>query len=212
MNDKFLQEKTLFIEGPSGPLEAKLFIPEESFKKIGIICHPHPLYGGNMNNKVVHTLTKTLQEHQLASLRFNFRGVGKSAGSYAGGDGEADDLMGILNWIQNSYPDSTIWLAGFSFGAYIALKVATESFFTAEQLILIAPPVEHFPAMKRFGLPKCPCIVVQGDADEIVDPDSVFKWAHALFPKVTLITIQNAGHFFHGRLIELRKTLLEALP
>jgi alpha/beta superfamily hydrolase len=209
-------EESLFIQGSCGNLEALiqgLEAPTASRndhkpKPIAIICHPHPLYGGSFRNKVVHTLNKTFQELGIATIRFNFRGVGKSEGHYDAGVGEADDLKAVLNWAQRQYPNHPIWLAGFSFGAYIALKVAPE--YLVAQLILAAPPVKNFP-VRQLALPDCPVIVVQGDADEVVPAQMVFDWANSLSPKPTLIRFENASHFFHGRLNELRERLLETI-
>lgn len=208
---KTSDEKAIFIEGDSGPLEALLHIPEQPFTHIGVVCHPHPLYGGTMHNKVVHTAIKAFQEQGLATVRFNFRGIGQSAGSYGAGEGEADDLKSVLAWAQKNYPTNNFWLAGFSFGSYVAMNVGVNSDFPIEQLIMIAPPVENFPAIKELKLPTCPWVIVQGDADEIVDPKCVFQWVHSLTPPPTLITMPGAGHFFHGQLGDLRKRLVEYL-
>lgn len=203
-----IQEKTIFIEGHAGPIETVIEIPSQPFHQVAIICHPHPLYGGSLHNKVVHTLAKTFQELTIATVKFNFRGVGKSAGSYASGEGEADDFICVLEWVKKEYPNHSLWLAGFSFGAYIALKAALH--YPIEQLILVAPSVEHFP-VTTLPLPSCSLIVVQGDADEIVPPQMVFDWVKTLSPVPTLIHMENASHFFHGRLRELKIKLLEVL-
>src|SRR5262249_40631821 len=118
MSNKPLQEQPIFIEGPSGQIEALLYVPSQSFEKIAVMCHPHPLYGGTMHNKVVHMLAKTFQELNAATIKFNFRGVGKSAGHYANGEGEMNDLISVINWMQNEYPHRSLSLAGFSFGTY----------------------------------------------------------------------------------------------
>lgn len=206
--NKSLQEQSIFIEGPCGPIEALLYVPSQPFDKVAVICHPHPLYGGTMNNKVVHILAKTFQELNTATIKFNFRGVGKSAGHYANGEGEMDDLISVINWVKNEYPDCSLSLAGFSFGTYIALKTAPR--YKIEHLILVAPPVENFP-FNTLSIPKCPLIIVQGDKDEIVAPQKVFDWINTLSPKPTLIRMAEATHFFHGHLGELKKKLLEIL-
>lgn len=208
MHHKLAEEKACFIPGPCGNLEALVQTPKNAFHQIGIICHPHPLYGGTMHNKVVHTLVKTLQELGLATVRFNFRGVGKSEGSYAAGEGEADDLHAVLKWAHQEHPNCAIWLGGFSFGSYIALKVAPAS--GCQKLVLVAPPIENFP-LKTLPLPNCPVIIVQGDADEIVSSEMVFDWANDLPPQAILIRMNGATHFFHGKLSELKLNLLEEL-
>jgi uncharacterized protein len=208
MRYKLKEEQSLFIPGPSGKIEALVQIPECAFNKIGIFCHPHPLYGGTMYNKVVHTLIKAYHALGLASVRFNFRGVGESEGHYAAGDGEMDDLSAVLDWVSKEYSDCLVWLGGFSFGSYIALKVASD--YPIEQLILIAPPVENFP-INKLSLPACPCVIVQGDADEVVPPQMVFDWVKGLSPQPTFIAMHGATHFFHGRLKDLETQLLEVL-
>src|SRR5579871_3986734 len=103
MRNKLKEEQELFIPGPAGQIEILFQVPENSFHNIGVFCHPHPLYGGTMYNKVVHTLIKTFQVLGLATVRFNFRGVGSSEGHYAAGEGEADDLRAVLEWVSHHY-------------------------------------------------------------------------------------------------------------
>ena len=208
MHNKTSQEQPIVIPGQCGDIEALIHIPDNAFDCIAVICHPHPLYGGTMHNKVVYMLVKTLQALNMATLRFNFRGVGKSAGHYAHGEGETDDLDSVVHWVKNEYPGILLSLAGFSFGSYIALKAAKK--YMLEQLILVAPPVENFP-MATLPLPECPVIVVQGDADEIVSSQMVFDWVKTLSPAPTLIRMDGAGHFFHGRLGDLKAEITSVL-
>lgn len=208
MHTKTSQEQPIFIPGSCGDIEALIHIPSQPFHQMAVICHPHPLYGGTMHNKVVYTLVRTLQELNRATLRFNFRGVGKSAGRYGNGEGEVDDLDSVLSWLKNAYPDASLLLAGFSFGSYIALKAAKK--YALDHLILVAPPVENFP-VATLPLPECPVIVVQGDADEIVSSQKVFDWVKTLSPAPTLIHMHGAGHFFHGRLGDLKAEITNAL-
>jgi alpha/beta superfamily hydrolase len=203
------QETSITIPGAVGLLDAKVVGPEKSdIKSVGIVCHPHPLYEGTMNNKVVTTLARVFRELGLAVVRFNFRGVGKSQGSYGKAVGEVDDLMAVINWIEKVCPDRSIWLAGFSFGAYIAAKVATQK--QIEKLILVAPPVNHFDfaSLPSFSSPTW---VVQGDQDEIVPAQEVYAWVKSLTPPPHLIRLPNTSHFFHKRLEELRNQLIGSL-
>ncbi len=203
---------TLFIPGPAGDLEVLLSPapenPHPAQEYFAIICHPHPLFGGTMHNKVVTTLAKTFQQLQIQTLRFNFRGVGQSAGTYAEGEGEQQDLLAIIHWLQQAAPTAGLWLAGFSFGAYIAIRAATKS--PCAGLVTIAPPVNHFPLAELPDL-TCPWIVVQGDQDEVVPAAEVFAWLEKLTTKPLLIRFPEAGHFFHGQLNELKAALFSKL-
>ena len=153
-----------------------------------------------MLNKVVHTVARCLSAHGYAALRFNYRGVGRSAGRYADGLGETDDAVAMIDWLQARHPELPLVLAGFSFGAFVALRAIAER--PAAALITVAPPVRMF-EFARLNRPDCPWLLVQGDADEIVDAGDVFAWADALEPPPQRAVIAGGGHFFHGRLVEL---------
>ena len=196
------------IPGPAGGLEALCGCPREPAGVTAVICHPHPLYGGTMNNKVVYTVARALEDLGLHTVRFNFRGVGASTGVFDTGRGETEDLLAVLRWAAGRRPGERFWLAGFSFGSYVAARAVSR--WTTEQLISIAPPVARFD-FSEFPRPDCPWLVVQGDADEVVDPGAVFSWLGGLEPAPTVIRMAGAGHFFHGRLIELRERLKSAL-
>jgi alpha/beta superfamily hydrolase len=157
-----------------------------------------------MANKVVTILAKTFQHLGWNTVRFNFRGVGQSAGQFDQGNGELADLMAIISWVKQAHIRSKICLAGFSFGAYIAAKATTQ--MVPQQLIMIAPPVQHF-AMQALPLISYSWILVQGEKDEIVSPEAVFTWAETRDPKPTIIRLPSAGHFFHGQLLELQRKL-----
>jgi alpha/beta superfamily hydrolase len=204
---KFRETPTT-IQGPVGNLEAVITQPETQIPITGIVCHPHPLYGGTMNNKVVTTLVKTFASLDVPTIRFNFRGIGKSEGEFAQGIGELEDLRAVINWSRAQLPNKEIWLAGFSFGAYIAARAATEE--SAALLITVAPAVNHadFDSLPEF---KKPWIVVQGDQDEVVPAEEVFTWIKTRQPIPELIVLKGATHFFHGRLIELQDRLKEAI-
>jgi len=197
------------INGPSGNIEAVVEFPDDRSKNIvAVICHPHPLFEGNMNNKVVTTLVRTCQKLGAIAIRFNFRGIGASEGEYGNVTGELEDLRAVIIWAQQQYPDADLWLAGFSFGSYIAAKLATE--LPVKQLISIAPPVQN---MDFAHLPKisCPWVIVQGDADEVVSAEQVYTWLQTRTEPYQLIRMPEVGHFFHGKLIELREDLVAAI-
>lgn len=200
-------ETQITIKGPVGQLE---MIVHQHAKKApwGIVCHPHPVHGGTMHNKVVTTLVKTFQDLGLNTIRFNFRGVGKSTGKFNKGVGELDDLIAVINWVQQSQKEYDIWLGGFSFGAFIAIKAATKIPLT--KLVTVAPPVSYF-ANKKIPAITCPWVLVQGDKDEVVPAQKVYKWAAKREPKPTILRFPEAGHFFHGQLVAMRTQLLAAL-
>lgn len=130
---------TLLLDGPCGPLQvlAQQAATHARAAATAVICHPHPLQGGTMQNKVVTMLERSLRERGLATVRFNFRGVGESAGAYDDGNGEGDDLAAVVNWVRASRPDDALWLAGFSFGSYVSIRNARR--LAADALISVAP-------------------------------------------------------------------------
>ena len=199
----------LMIPGPAGPLEAVAEdasgAPRASY---AVLCHPHPLHGGTMENKVVTTLARALQTGGVATLRFNFRGVGRSAGAFDCGRGETDDARAVANYGAARWPGHRLMLAGFSFGAFVALQLAQAE--AAELLITVAPPVDRFD-FSGLAAPRAPWLVVQGDADDVVDPQRVFEWVKRIAPAPDLVVVPGVGHFFHGHLAELREAVANAL-
>jgi len=207
-------KEELTIDGPAGRIQALLEWPadggdsrnDESVDRIAIICHPHPQYQGTMYNKVVHTLARVHNQLGMPALRFNFRGVGDSDGSYAGGEGEGDDLLAVARYAQQRWPDAVIWLAGFSFGAVVSARKAAE--IKAGNLTSIAPAVNIL-SEKLTVRPTMPWLIVHGSADDVVPLDAVRDWVAANQPGPELVVLPDAGHFFHGELVTLRKLLLE---
>jgi alpha/beta superfamily hydrolase len=217
---------SLRIPGPVGVLELLATCPGESasapsmargprLDPIGearavdataIVCHPHPLHGGTLNNKVVHTVARTFDALGARTVRFNFRGVGASEGQYDHGDGETEDLLTILDWVRERRPHDAIWLAGFSFGAYVALRAVAHC--AVARLIAIAPPVNLYD-FSGIRTPTCPTWIVQGEQDEVVPSADVLSWAARLDPRPAVLRL-DAGHFFHQRLNALRDALTSA--
>jgi hypothetical protein len=202
-------DNTLSLQGPSGLIEAILSTPVESVSTIAIICHPHPLHGGTLQNKVVHTLMRAFRELQIASVRFNFRGVGKSEGAYDQGVGEVEDLMAVISWAKAKYPEATIWLAGFSFGAFVVAGSLVHINSKIAQLILVAPPIESFD-FSEVDFSSTPTCVVIGEQDNVVDPSAVTHWVKQN-PTIDLLVLPEADHFFHGQLTALKATLVAYL-
>jgi alpha/beta superfamily hydrolase len=201
------------IDGPAGVLEALLEQPQEqpqdwSPAAFAVICHPHPLYGGTMHNKVVHTVSRACQERGMPTLRFNYRGVGASTGSYDEGRGETQDALAVVAAGRARWPHAALTLAGFSFGGMVSLMAAATA--APARLISVAPAVTRA-GFASIARPACPWLIVQGDADEVVDAREVQAFAASFQPPPQLVLLPGAGHFFHGRLNELRDAAIAFL-
>jgi len=193
------------IDGPAGPLEVALDLPEEGAEArnlVAVVCHPLPTEGGTMHNKVVTMAARALRESGATTVRFNFRGVGRSGGSFDEGDGELEDLRAVVAWARGQRPGAVLWLAGFSFGAWVALRAAAE--LQASLLLSIAPPVGRSWDFAGLAHPNVPWLVIQGEADEIVDAQAVKAWAESLKPPPELVLMPDTSHFFHRKLMDLR--------
>lgn len=210
MHTKLAPNETAnMIQGPAGKLEIAVGTPTGVEREaIGIVCHPHPLHGGTMYNKVVTTLARAFQGKGLTTVRFNFRGVGQSQGEFDHGRGEVDDLLAVVKWLQAEIGNKELWLAGFSFGAFIAASGAVQ--LPVKKLVTVAPPVEHFP-MRNLPPILCDWVVVQGEKDDVVPAAEVLAWAESRVPQPVIIRFPESGHFFHGLLGELRVRVEEAL-
>ena len=196
----------LFVEGPAGRLEAILERPGEGpLEGCAVICHPHPQHGGTMHNKVAHTLARAFVRSGFEALRFNFRGTEESEGHFDNGVGELDDALAALHWLSGRHPDLPIWLAGFSFGAAMAVKAAVAE--PVDGLVSVAPAISRF-AQGLETQPSCPWLIVQGDEDELVDVEETVAWVDSLEPGPELLIINGGEHFFHGRLGELRDAVM----
>ncbi len=197
------------ISGPAGVLEAVLTysaLPDAS-APIAVVCHPHPLYGGTLSNKVVHMVSKAFGELGAATLRFNFRGVGHSDGQFDQGVGEVQDMLAAVSWMRRRFAQSPLWLAGFSFGSFVAYSGYREA--GAERLLLVAPPVDKFEFARDGGV-DVPWMVIQGGVDEVVNPESVSCWVEQQLWRPVYERFDDAGHFFHGRLVPLRERIVRA--
>ncbi len=193
----------LILRGPAGDIEVAVDLPQPQDERAGtaVICHPHPMQGGTMHNKVVVMVERSLRELGLRTVRFNFRGVGASAGEYDEGRGETLDLLAVAEWVQRVRPNDALWLAGFSFGSYVALLAARH--LPVKQMISVAPPVGRWDFSAAIA-PPCPWLIVQGEDDDVVEPQKVFDWVDSMGDKPTLVRMPETGHFFHRRLMDLR--------
>ena len=209
-NGAFPCNQSVTLTGPAGALEALTVCPAHpAIAATAVILHPHPLHGGTMQNKVVHTLARGFAELGVASVRFNFRGVGASAGRFANGEGETEDALAVIEWVRARCPGTPVWLAGFSFGAYIALRVAASA--QVHGLVTVAPAV-HLYDFSTLTLPPCPWLLIQGEADEVVSAKAVHDWLSGIAPSPQALFLPDVGHFFHGRLNDLRSALRDFVP
>ena len=198
-----------FVDGPAGKLETVLAEPNSECRHgIAIIAHPHPLYGGTMDNKIVHTLFKALFELGFITVKFNYRGVGKSEGSYGDGLGETEDVIAVVEAIRGQFDaesnDLALLLAGFSFGGAIQAHVAKIT--NPESIIMVAPSVEHLQAPSVSSYVKR-VLIIQGDQDEVVPLEVVIEWAAP--QDLPIVVIPAAEHFFHGKLHIIKRTVLD---
>ena len=199
------ESTTLLLDGPAGALEVAVDFPEPADARplLAVVCHPLPTEGGTMHNKVVTMVARALRELGATTVRFNFRGTGGSAGAFDHGKGEREDLRAVVEWARAGHPGHALWLAGFSFGAYVSLSAAAA--LRPDALISIAPPVAGRGwEFDDIEIPEVPWLVVQGDADEIVDAQSVYDWIDSLPRKPQLVRMVDTSHFFHRKLIDLR--------
>ncbi|MCO5977500.1 alpha/beta hydrolase [Ideonella oryzae] len=199
------QSQLLSVAGPAGPLEVAVDAPQDTAPRgVVVVCHPHPLHGGTMDNKVVQTLARAFLQLGYRVVRFNFRGVGASAGQYDEGRGEVDDALAVVAAVRD--PALPLALAGFSFGAYVAAAAAARlpADQAAERLALVGP------ATSRFPVPPVPAdtLVIHGEADDVVPLQATLDWAR---PQVLpVVVVPGVGHFFHGQLSVLKSLVTGA--
>jgi len=190
----------LVIDGPAGPLEVVLGVPAQPPRGIALVCHPNPLQGGTLDNKVVQTLAKVFFAQGYVAVRFNYRGVGHSAGTFDEGNGETDDALAALEHARARFSRTLpLALAGFSFGAFIQTRVATR--VESAGLVLVGPAVNRFPVQQVSA----DTIVVHGEEDDVVPLADVFAWARP--QQLPIVVFPGCGHFFHGRLPQLARVV-----
>ncbi|MEO8331720.1 MAG: alpha/beta fold hydrolase [Gallionella sp.] len=201
--------KKFSITGAAGILEGVAHLPDDAPRAIVVIAHPLPTMGGTMDNKVVTTLAKTFVELGFAALRFNFRGVGNSAGEFDSGNGEVEDVLAIVRHAREEYGHLPLILSGFSFGGYVQARVAQHLHPHPHRLVLIAPAVgRSVPAFENStGMPPVPhdTLLVHGELDEVVPLAEVMDWARP--QHLPIVVLPAAGHFFHGQLNQLKQVV-----
>src|SRR4029077_18296177 len=205
------QAERTSLPGPAGPLQALIETPviegqgPQPVSAFAVVCHPHPLYGGSLDHKVVYPVARALEQLGAPAIRFNFRGVGASAGSYDAGRGETADALAVIDEVLRRLLYAGLELAGFSFGGAVAVRAAGEA--GPQRLIAVAPGITTI-AVNDAAPPACPWLIVHGDLDEVVPLEAVRTWADTLSPAPQMRVLPGASHFFHGRLNELRDEVL----
>lgn len=206
---KSFQLEKFFIQGTAGKLEAVLAKPIGPPKGIAIVAHPHPLYGGTMDNKVVYTLFNTFLELGFITVKFNFRGVGQSEGHFDDGIGELDDVLTVAETIRRQlveYQNLPLLLSGFSFGGRIQLHAA--QILNPDFLVLVAPSIVNLkaPVSSREN---CFVLIIQGSQDDVVTLESILAWAESYSQPI--VVVPGAEHFFHGKLMTIKHLIVDFL-
>ncbi|MEW6373195.1 MAG: alpha/beta fold hydrolase [Pseudomonadota bacterium] len=198
--------KKFYLTGHAGKMECLLDLPEEAPRGIALVAHPHPLYGGTMENKVTQTLARTFVTLGYATARFNFRGVGESEGEHDRGHGEVDDMQVMLEHMQEQYPGLPVALSGFSFGTFVQAqlqaRLAAEG-KSVERMVLVGT------AAGKWPMPAVPedTILIHGEQDDTITLQMVFDWARPL--EIPVIVIPGADHFFHRRLNPIKNLVIQ---
>ena len=198
----FDKRDTVLLPGPAGKLEVVINRPSSTPRGIALIAHPHPLYGGTLDNKVTQTLASTFTELDCVALRMNFRGVGQSEGKHDEGHGETDDMLLLANYAKREFGELPIFLAGFSFGGFVQTRVATQ--LDIHKLVLIAPAAGRFDVAEV----KPDTLVIHGELDETVPLKDIMDWARP--QNLPIVVIPGADHFFHRRLHLIKQLVLMA--
>ncbi len=203
MNPRTVAES---IAGPAGRIECAIDAPDGVARGVAIVCHPHPQFGGTMDNKVVQTLARAFVQLGWRSVRFNFRGTGNSEGSWDEGRGEVDDALAVLNAFR-PVAGSPFLLAGFSFGGYVAASVASRlpESDRPERLVLVGPSTEK----QQVPAVAADTVVIHGETDDVVPLAATLDWARP--QAIPVIVFPGVGHFFHGRLGLLKSVIVRQL-
>lgn len=197
------------IAGPAGPLEALLDRPDGEPRAVAVFGHPHPLHGGTMHTKALYQAAKAMPRIGVASLRINFRGVGRSAGTFDAGPGEKDDFRAAVAFAEERFPDIPIWAAGMSFGSWIAMTAGADD-ARVSLLLGIAPPVDRydFSVLNTCTLPK---FLIHGESDELISIKLIRKFYAQLAEPKELVVIEDANHLFEGKTSEVGEAVEDLL-
>ncbi len=194
-----ITQHKFLIAGGAGKIEGVAHQPAAAARAIAVVAHPLPTMGGTMDNKVVTTLVKTFAELGFAALRFNFRGVGASSGEFDGGNGELEDALSVVRHARQTFGDLPLILSGFSFGGYVQARASHHLHPQPHRLVLVAP------AVGRFAMPHVPhdTLLIHGELDEVIPLADMLDWARP--QQLPIVVLPEAGHFFHGRLNQIRE-------
>ena len=199
------------ISGRAGAIEVASYLRgETTLRAVGVVAHPHPLFGGTMDNKVVTSLARAFADAGAATWRFNFRGAGKTEGAHDAGPGETDDMLTVIHHARALNPGLPLWLAGFSFGGAVTLAVAEQA--GASEMILVAPAIQRLAAWQSAstgGVPES-TLVIHGENDNTVPLSDSLDWARAR--NIPVAVVPGADHFFHQRLQVIRQIASRWLP
>lgn len=205
------RETPLTLDGPCGALEA-LYFDQPQPVGLALICHPNPVKGGTMLNKVVSTLQRTARDAGYSTLRFNYRGVGGSAGTHDMVEGEVDDAEAALRWLREQDPELPLTLLGFSFGGFVAGSLAgrlSAEGVVVDRLMMVAPAVSRLAELSLAS--GCQLTIIQPEQDEVIDAESVYTFSAQLQHPHELLKVAECGHFFHGKLVELKELVAPRL-
>lgn len=204
------EQRKIVLDGPAGRLEGVWHLPDACTEPgrstepaaVAVVAHPLPTMGGTMEHKIVTTLAKTFAELGYAALRFNFRGVGNSEGEFDSGNGEIEDLLTMVQHARDEFGHLPLILSGFSFGGYVTARAAQRLHPHAHKLVLVAP------AVGRFEMPHVPhnTLVLHGEHDEVISLSDALNWARP--QHLPIVVLPEAGHFFHGRLNQLKQIVM----
>jgi uncharacterized protein len=202
--------ESLFIPGPAGRLEALIEEPEDqSPREVALICHPHPLHGGTMHNKVVYRIARAMRRAGAVAMRFNYRGVNFSEGKYDHGSGELEDARVALEFLRTRYPELPFTLAGFSFGSRIILRLGCE-IASASRLIAVGFPAGDA-ASRGLGDCEIPRIFIQSTHDEFGPREAMESYFASLNGPKELFWVEARDHFFAGALDEFENSVLQVV-
>jgi alpha/beta superfamily hydrolase len=204
------KSEMIFIPGPAGELEAIFSYVTKKVSHLAILCHPHPLYGGTMHNKVVYSMATALNQIGYATVRFNFRGVGRSTGSFNHGIGEQEDVKAVMDHFHRLYPEANKIVGGFSFGAKVGLMSASRDPRAVAVIgVGITIDVADFSFLFDYDRPK---LIIQGTQDQYGSVESIRSWFQQLPEPKKLVTVEGAVHLFDGKLNELKNAIVQEFP
>ena len=204
------KSEMVFIPGPAGELEGIFSYVSRKVTHLAFLCHPHPLYGGTMHNKVVYSMAMALNQIGYATVRFNFRGVGRSSGTFNHGIGEQRDLESVIDHFDQLHPDAIKIVGGFSFGAKVGLMVGSRDERIGGLIAVgVTVDIADFSFLNEYEKPK---LIIQGNQDQYGQVNTLEDWFQKLQEPKKMDVIDGAVHLFDGKLTELRNAIIQDFP